>query len=485
MTEKINFDKYEAIIGLEVHIQLLTQSKAFSSDKNEFGDRPNTNVSPISLGHPGTLPVINEKMFEYAIKLGLACKANINLYNEFARKNYFYADLPKGYQITQHTTPICTGGYIPIEVDGSTKHINLTRIHMEEDSGKSIHDQDPFYTLIDLNRAGTPLLEIVSEPDFRSGKEAHAYLSELRKLVRYLEISDGNMEEGSLRCDANISVRPKGVNYFGTRTEVKNLNSFSHVEHAINYEIKRQIELIENGGKVTQETRGYDPVKNITFVMRTKEEAEDYRYFPEPDITPITLHESYIQTVEQQMPPLPNELRLKYINEYKLSDYDSRVITENKHLAIYFEEIIKHTKNYKSAANWLMVQIKAYLNQNAMEIEDFPLLPNQIAEIINMVDKGEITHNIASKIIFTEMIKNPNTTPQQIAKDKNLIVKSDEKELEQIIKTVLDKYPNKVQEYRKGKKGLIGLFMGEVMKATGGKANPKETNKLLNKLLNQ
>ncbi len=484
MNEDI-FSKYEAVIGLEVHIQLLTRSKAFSADKNEFGDMPNTNVSPITLGHPGTLPVINEKMFEFAVRLGLACQSTINLYNEFARKNYFYADLPKGYQITQHTTPICTGGHITIEMDGKEKKINLIRIHMEEDSGKSIHDQDPFNTLIDLNRAGTPLLEIVSAPDFRSGKEAHAYLAELRKLVRYLEISDGNMEEGSLRCDANISVRPKGANYFGTRTEVKNLNSFSHVEQAINYEIKRQIEQIENGGEVVQETRGYDPVKGITFVMRTKEEAEDYRYFPEPDLMPVTLSEAYIHEISQQMPPLPGELKKKYISEYGLSEYDSKVITESKGIALYFEELIKHTSNYKAAANWLMVNIKSYLNQNAMEITDFPVKPVQIAEMIKMIDEGKITHNIASKIIFAELIKHPDKTPAQIAEEQDLTIKSDASELRQIIEQVLAQYPGKVEEYRKGKRGLIGLFMGEVMKATKGKANPKEANKLLNELLNK
>ncbi len=484
MAEDI-YSIYEAIIGLEVHIQLLTKSKAFSSDKNEFGDIPNTNVSPVSLGHPGTLPVVNEKMFEFAVRLGLACKANINLYNEFARKNYFYADLPKGYQITQQTTPICAGGYIPIEIDGQEKNINLTRIHMEEDSGKSIHDQDPFNTLIDLNRAGTPLLEIVSEPDFRSGKEAHLYLAELRKLVRYLEISDGNMEEGSLRCDANISVRPKGANYFGTRTEVKNLNSFSHVEQAINYEIKRQIKLIENGGKVVQETRGYDPVKGVTFVMRTKEEAEDYRYFPEPDLMPVMLEQGYIEDVRKELPPLPNELRKKYIEQYGLSDYDSRVITENKHIALYFEELLSLTRNYKAAANWVMVNIKSYLNQNAVEIQDFPVKPEQIAEMIAMIDKGEITHNIASKIIFPELIKKPGKTPSQIAEEQNLMVENDTNEMKQIIEGVLAKFPAKVEEYKKGKKGLIGLFMGEIMKATRGKANPREANKILNKLLNK
>jgi len=484
MIEKV-FSKYEAVIGLEVHIQLSTRSKAFSSDINEFGDVPNTNVSPITLGHPGTLPVVNEKMFEYAIKLGLACNSKINLYNEFARKNYFYADLPKGYQITQHTTPICTGGYITIEIDGKEKKISLIRIHIEEDSGKSIHDQDPFNTLIDLNRAGTPLLEIVSAPDFRSGREAYVYLAELRKLVRYLEISDGNMEEGSLRCDANISIRPKGAGYLGTRTEVKNLNSFSHVEKAIDYEIKRQIELLENGDEVIQETRGYDPVLNKTFVMRTKEEAEDYRYFPEPDLMPITLTDNFIKKLNEQMPPLPRELRKKYILEYRLNEYDSKILTESKSIALFYEKIVRYTKNYKSAANWLMGNIKSYLNQNAIEIDEFPISPKKIAELINLVDNGKITHNIASKIVFFELIKNPDKAPLEIVEEQNLVIKSDQAELKQIIEKVLAKYPNKVEEYKKGKKGLIGLFVGEVMRETKGKADPKEVNKLLNKFLNK
>jgi len=480
-----DYNKYEAVIGLEVHIQLLTESKAFSSDTNAFGERPNTNVSPVSLGHPGTLPRINTKQIEYAVRLGLAVGADINKYNEFARKNYFYPDLPKGYQITQDTTPICTNGAITINIDGQEKQIHLTRIHMEEDSGKSIHDQDPFNTLVDLNRAGVPLLEIVSEPEIRSGDEAQQYLQEVRRLIRYLDISDGNMEEGSMRCDANISVRLRGTEAFGTRAEVKNMNSFSHVKQAINYEIKRQIDLIEQGGTVVQETRGFNPLDSSTFSMRSKEAANDYRYFPEPDLPPHIIEETYIDSINAKMPPLPNALKRKYIEELGLSEYDSSLLVDNKAIALYFEEMITYTKNYKSAANWLMGPVKSYLNQQAISISDFPVSAKHIATLIALIDSEKITNTMATQQVFPAMLNTPEKSPQKLAEELNLIVENDVVTLKAMINEVLNNYPEKVQAYKNGQKGLMGLFMGEVMKLSKGKANPKETTKLLNQLLNQ
>jgi aspartyl-tRNA(Asn)/glutamyl-tRNA(Gln) amidotransferase subunit B len=367
-------DKYEVVIGLEVHAQMLTKTKAYSNDVNEYGSAPNSNISAVTLGHPGTLPVMNKKTIEFAIKLGLACDAHIAPAQHFARKNYFYPDLPKGYQITQDTTPICTGGNIIVRTeDGSEKSIGLTRIHMEEDAGKSIHDVDVYDTLVDLNRAGTPLLEIVSEPDIRSSIEAYNYLTEVRKLVRYLDICDGNMEEGSLRCDANISVRLKGVAEFGTKVEVKNMNSIRNVQRAIEFEIQRQIEVLENGGTLSQETRAFDALKGITISMRSKEAANDYRYFPEPDLPPISITKEQIEAVSREMPALPRVLFQRYTNEYGLSEYDAYNITDNKGIALYYEAILAHTKNYKAAANWLMGDVKSYLNEFGIDMEKFPL----------------------------------------------------------------------------------------------------------------
>jgi len=480
----INYDNYEAVIGLEVHTQLLTKSKAYSSDSTQYGATPNSNVSVISMGHPGTLPRINKRMIENAVRLGVAVKANVNYFNGYARKNYFYTDLPKGYQITQDTTPVCNGGFITIKTkSGEEKNIGLIRIHMEEDSGKSIHDQDPFNTLIDLNRAGVPLLEIVSKPDIRNADEAYAYLAEIRRIVRYLEISDGNMEEGSLRCDANISVKPKGSKKYGTRTEVKNMNSLSNVKRAIDYEIKRQIERIENGEKVTQETRSYDAVKDITFAMRTKEEANDYRYFPEPDLPPVLITDEYIEKIRSLLPPLPNELYKKYVNELKLTDYDASNLTEDKSIALYFDELIKHTQHYKAAANWMMGAIKSYLNDNAVAIEQFPIPPEKIAEVIALVQENMVSNSVAEQQIFPEMIKAPEQSPEDIAQTHNLIQVGDENEIAGYVEQAIAKYPEKVKEYRAGKKGLAGMFMGEVMKLSKGKVDPKKANKLVKKYL--
>ncbi len=477
-------NKYEAVIGLEVHAQMLTKSKAYSSDINEYGAHPNTNVSVITLGHPGTLPKMNKKTIEYAIKLGLACGCDIAPEQYFARKNYFYPDLPKGYQITQDKTPICTGGSIHIQLeDGSDKYIGLTRIHMEEDAGKSIHDVDVFDTLVDLNRAGVPLLEIVSEPDIRSSQEAYSYLTEVRKLVRYLDICDGNMEEGSLRCDANISVRLKGAPEFGTKVEVKNMNSIRNVQRAIEFEIKRQIEALENGEELTQETRSYDALKNLTISMRSKEAANDYRYFPEPDLQPLVMDNAQIAAIKAEMPALPRELFLKYTKELGLSEYDAYNLTDNKGIALYYEGIVAHTKNYKQAANWMMGDIKSYLNEFGVEIDEFPLKPEQIASLIALIEEGKISTSVASQKIFPAFVKNPSTSPLALAEEMNLIQDSNEDAILGFINEVIKQHPSEVERYRNGEKQLVGFFMGQLMKVSKGKADPKAANELMRKTL--
>jgi aspartyl-tRNA(Asn)/glutamyl-tRNA(Gln) amidotransferase subunit B len=476
-------DKYEVVIGLEVHAQMLTKTKAYSNDVNEYGSAPNSNISVVTLGHPGTLPVMNKKTIEFAIKLGLACDAHIAPAQHFARKNYFYPDLPKGYQITQDTTPICTGGTIVIRTDdGTEKSIGLTRIHMEEDAGKSIHDVDVYDTLVDLNRAGTPLLEIVSEPDMRSSMEAYNYLTEVRKLVRYLDICDGNMEEGSLRCDANVSVRLVGVSEFGTKVEVKNMNSIRNVQRAIEFEIIRQIEVLEEGGSLSQETRAFDALKGITISMRSKEAANDYRYFPEPDLPPITITKEQIETVAQEMPALPRALFQRYTKEYGLSEYDAYNITDNKGIALYYESILAHTKNYKSAANWLMGDIKSYLNEYGIEMDKFPLKPLVIAELIHLVEEGKVSSSVASQNIFPALFET-DESPLKVAERLNLIQNSDEDALKGFILKVFELNPDEVARYRGGEKQLTGFFMGQLMKVSQGKADPKLANGLLRQLL--
>lgn len=480
------YEQYETVVGLEIHAQLSTNSKAYASDSAGFGDDPNTNISAITLGHPGTLPMVNERVIEFAVKMGLATNCQIRLENQYARKNYFYADLPKGYQITQDTTPICYDGYIDLKLkDGSIKRVCITRIHMEEDAGKSIHDQDIYDSLIDLNRAGVPLIEIVSEPDIRSSEEAGAYITEIRKLLRYLEICDGNMEEGSLRCDANISVRKKGSKEFGNRCEVKNLNSIRNVQRAIEYEVKRQIDEIEAGRKIDQNTLNYDAVSGTTSLLRSKEMANDYRYFPEPDLPPVHLTNQYIHNIEEQMPLLPEQLFDKFTNEYKLSEYDANVILEQKEIALYFLDLCNHNKNYKAAANWLMGPVKSYLNEQAIEITKFPLSAAQISEIIVLVDEGKINNTVANQQVFTAMLNSTNKKAIDIATELNLIISNNDDELMAFIQEVMNKYPDKVAEYKSGKKGLLGLFMGEVMKLAKGKLDPKSANKLLMEALDK
>lgn len=470
---------YEVVIGLEVHAQLATASKAFCSDSASFGAKPNRHVSPVSLGHPGTLPFINKKHIEFAVKLGLATHCQIRNYNFFDRKNYFYPDLPKGYQITQDAAAICYDGFVAIKTASGQKNIRLNRIHMEEDAGKSIHDLDAANTLIDLNRAGVPLLEIVSEPDLRSGEEAHAFLSEIRRLVRFLGICDGNMEEGSLRCDANISVRKKGETEYGTRCEVKNLNSIKNVQKAIEFEAARQIKLLELGEIIEQNTLNFDADTGCTSVLRSKEMANDYRYFPEPDLPPIVLTEAYIEEIRKSLPELPEALYEKYTNQLGLSDYDASVLTADQELVYYFEELIKETTNYKAAAHWMMGSIKSYLNTNAVFIGDFLVKPKVIAELIKLVDEGKISITVATHQLFQELVRNPQKSATETATGLNLFIDRNEEKLDLIIDQVLQLHPQKVSEYKKGKKGILGMFMGEVMKLSKGKIDPKTANRVL------
>ena len=483
--EKEVRDKYEAVIGLEVHAQMLTKTKAYSNDVNEYGAQVNTNISAITLGHPGTLPKMNSKTIDFAIRLGIACGCDIAREQHFARKNYFYPDLPKGYQITQDTTPICTGGSIVIRTEeNQEKKINITRIHMEEDAGKSIHDVDVYDTLVDLNRAGTPLLEIVSEPEMRSSQEAYNYVSEIRKLVRYLDICDGNMEEGSLRCDANISVRIKGQDAFGTKVEVKNMNSIRNVQRAIEFEIIRQIEVLESGGKLSQETRGFDALKGITISMRSKEAANDYRYFPEPDLQPLFIKQEQIDEIKKDMPTLPRALFEKYTREFGLSEYDAYNLTDNKGIALYYEELICHTKNYKAAANWIMGDIKSYLNEFGKEIDEFPLNTERISSLIKLIDEGKISSSIASQKIFPEMLKSEEPA-LLIAEKLNLIQDSSEDTLKNFILKVFQENKAEVERYKAGEKQLTGFFMGKLMQISNGKADPKIANSLLRQMLEQ
>lgn len=478
--------KYQAVIGLEVHAQMLTKTKAYSNDVNEYGATPNTNVSVITLGHPGTLPRMNKQTIQYAIRLGLACESNIAPEQHFARKNYFYPDLPKGYQITQDTTPICTEGQIIIkDEDGKEKSIGITRIHMEEDAGKSMHDVDLYDTLVDLNRAGVPLLEIVSEPDLRSSQEAYNYVSEVRRLVRYLEICDGNMEEGSLRCDANISVMKTDATEFGTKVEVKNMNSIRNVQKAIEFEITRQIEAIEAGETIAQETRSFDALKGITISMRSKEAANDYRYFPEPDLLPITVTQEQIEAVRSNMPPLPRELYLKYINEFGLSDYDAANLTDNKDIALFYEEIIEHTKNYKGAANWVMGGIKSYLNNRGLEISEFPIPAKNIASLIQIIDDSKISSSAASQKVFPAMLEAPEKDPLKIAEALNVLQDSNEDAILTFIDEVIKQHPDEVARYKDGEKQLVGFFMGQLMRASKGQADPKVANGLMRKRLEE
>ena len=483
MTLEQALEKYEVVIGLEIHAQLKTKTKAYSADPNEFGSVPNTNISPISLGHPGTLPKLNKEVINHAIKLGLSCHCDITREMHFDRKNYFYADLPKGYQITQDKTPVCRNGYVLIKDNqGKEKKIELTRIHMEEDSGKSTHDQDPFDTLVDLNRAGVPLLEIVTEPVIKNAVEAYNYITEVRKLLRYLDVCDGNMEEGSMRCDVNISIMPIGSKTFGNRVEVKNMNSIRNVARAIEYEIVRHAEILESGGDIYVETRNFDAPSGKTVGMRSKEAAHDYRYFPEPDLGGITIEQDYINYIESLLPPLPNDLYKKYINELGLSDYDATNIVDNRDVALYYEEIIKQTSQYKTAANWLMGGVKSFLNLQSIEIKDFEIPPIHIAQLIQLIDSGKINNNIAKEKVFPAMLENPKITPEDLAIKNEWIIQGESLDMESIVREVFANNPSETERFKNGEKKLTGFFMGLVMKASKGKADPKTTTQLINKI---
>lgn len=477
------YDQYETVIGLEIHLQLATQSKAFCGDDITFGAEPNTHISAISMAHPGTLPRLNKKQVEYAVRLGLALGCEINKRNCFDRKNYFYLDLPKGYQITQDRRPVCVGGGLEINSGEGKKYIRLHHIHMEEDAGKSIHDLHPAHSLIDLNRAGTPLLEIVTEPDFRSGEEVEAFMMAMRQLARYLEISDGNMQEGSMRCDVNVSVRRKGETEFGERCEVKNVNSMKFAKQAINYESQRQIDLIENGGAVKRSTLNFNPTTGVTSPMRDKEDAHDYRYFPDPDLPPVVLSEKEINDIKAAMPPLPNELFKKLNTEYNLTEYNSNILTSEKSTALFYLALIKETPHYKSAANLIINKINPFLSEKNISLNEFPISKKQLAAFIQLIEDKKVTSSIAYQRLFPALFEQPEKNVLELATELNLIQSADEGFLDKIVDEVLSKNPDKVKAYQKGKKGLIGFFMGQVMRASKGKAEPKATNDLLVKKL--
>jgi aspartyl-tRNA(Asn)/glutamyl-tRNA(Gln) amidotransferase subunit B len=474
----IAHEKYEAVIGLEVHAQLLTESKAFAPVSTEFGGAPNTQVTPLCLGHPGTLPVLNENLVRYTIKMGMATNCKVAEKSIFARKNYFYPDLPKGYQISQYETPVCYDGEIHIEMEDYEKTIGLTRIHMEEDAGKSIHDQDPRNTLVDLNRAGVPLIEIVSEPDMRTPQEAYAYLTKIKQIVQYLEICDGNMEEGSLRCDANVSVRPRGQKELGTRTELKNMNSFRNVERAIQFEIERQIELIEAGGEVVQQTLLWDAGRMETRQMRSKEEAHDYRYFPEPDIPPVVITQVMLDEIKSELPEMPDTRLQRFINELQLNEEDARTLTENRGLADYYEETLQHLNEPKAVANVIMTEVLRVLNEESISISDFKITSNRLAELISLKHDDKINSS-AMQQIFNEMLENGKSSAEELAKEMNLIQVSDTGFIEPIIDEVIDQNPDEVKRFREGKKQLIGFFIGKVMQRSKGKANPKQVREII------
>ncbi len=486
------FDSYELVVGLEVHAQLLTASKLFCGDSSSFGAAPNTHISPITMAHPGTLPMLNKEAVRAAIKMGLACHCAITELNYFARKNYFYPDLPKGYQISQHTTPICVGGYVAIKSGEGNINVELNRIHIEEDAGKSSHDIDPDYTCVDLNRAGVALIEMVTEPCIHSADDAYAYLTEVRKIVRYLGVCDGNMEEGSMRCDANISIRKKGDSKLGTKVEVKNLNSIRNVKRAIEYEFKRLVNLVEAGEPIIQQTRSFDANNGTTFALRTKEEANDYRYFPDPDLTPFVVTDTLLEEIKSQMPELPEAKVMRYVSEMGLPEYDARVLADDKAFSEYFESIIRELEGgssdqlqlrYKQASNWMMGPIKSYLNDAGIEASQVSISPKAIAGVIVLIEQGLLNFSSASSKLFQGLLEAPHTEPLELAKQLQLIQDSNEDSIEQWVESVLNAMPDKVAEFKKGKKGLIGLFVGEVKKLSKGKADPKVTNDILLKKL--
>jgi aspartyl-tRNA(Asn)/glutamyl-tRNA(Gln) amidotransferase subunit B len=472
---------YEAIIGLEVHAQLLTKTKIFCGCSTEFGAPPNTHTCPVCLGMPGVLPVLNRKVVDYTIRMALATNCIIARESRFARKNYFYPDLPKGYQISQYELPIAEHGHVFIEVNGKRSRIGITRIHMEEDAGKLIHYPYRPVSVVDFNRTGVPLIEIVSEPDMRTPEEAGAYLRQLRAILRYLEICDGNMEEGSFRCDANVSVRPAGTNTFGTRTELKNMNSFKHVENALAYEIRRQEAVIEDGGKVVQETRLWDPAKGVSVSMRGKEEAHDYRYFPDPDLLPLVIDEGWVEEIRSTLPELPDAKKARFIQDYGLPSYDAGVLTSSGALADYFEACAKFFPEPKTVSNWIMGSLLATLKAENKTIEQSPVSPERLAELLRLIDSGIISGKIA-KTVFDEMASSGNA-PETIIREKGLVQITNVDAIAKVVKQVLSEHPEEVSAYNEGKSKLFGFFVGQVMKATRGKANPKMVNEILKGML--
>ena len=467
---------WECVIGLEAHVQLSTETKLFSRASTSFGEEPNTNVNLVDCGLPGVLPTVNKNAFYKAIRFGLAVDAEINQTSLFDRKNYFYPDLPKGYQITQMELPIVSGGKVEIEIEGAKKIINLTRAHLEEDAGKSIHE-GMAGTGVDLNRAGTPLLEIVSEPEISSAKEAVAYMKALHQIVTFLDVSDGNMSQGSLRCDANVSVRKKGDKELGTRTEIKNINSFRFIEKAINYEIERQIDVIESGESVTQETRLYDSIKNETRPMRSKEFANDYRYFPDPDLLPVMISDEEIEEIKAAFPEMPKDKFIRYQSEFKIPENDAQIISSSKNLATFFEECMENAKDSKLLSNLLIGDISSLLNKENIEITDSKLSTKNVSELVNLVSEGIISGKIAKTVL--EETWDSGLSPIEIVESSGLKQIDDDDEIERIIDQIISEHPDQVSAYKGGKDKLFGFFVGQIMKATQGKANPASANKIL------
>jgi len=473
--------EFETVIGLEVHAQMLTDTKIFCNCSTKFGSAPNSHACPVCLGMPGVLPVLNKKVVEYGMKMALATNCTINPSNSFARKNYFYPDLPKGYQISQYAYPLAEHGHILIETNGEQKKIGITRIHMEEDAGKLIHDENNPSSYVDLNRTGVPLIEIVGEPDIRSPEEAVEYLKRLHEILVYLEICDGNMEEGSFRCDANVSIRPVGQKEFGTRTELKNMNSFRNVQRALEYEVKRQQYLVENGQKIIQETRLWDDAQGVTNSMRSKEEAHDYRYFPDPDLVPVMVDEAWVAGIRTQMPELPLAKRERFVKEYQIPAYDAGVLTADKALALYYEDVVKLCEKPKQASNWVMGDVLRFLNDEKRDIRQCPITAKSLADMIILIEEGAISGKMAKEVI-SDMYAT-GKPPQDIIKEKGLVQITDEGALAKTIAAIIEANPNQLKDYRGGKEKLFGFFVGQVMKATQGKANPQLVNDLLKKML--
>ncbi|GJM29509.1 MAG: aspartyl/glutamyl-tRNA(Asn/Gln) amidotransferase subunit B [Cyclobacteriaceae bacterium] len=475
--------KYQPVIGLEVHIQLLTKSKLFARDANQFGDEPNTNISAITLAHPGTLPKINQKALELAIIMGLACGSEISQYLIFDRKNYFYPDLPKGFQLTQDRTPICVGGSITVTTSKGMRVIELNRIHLEEDAGKSFHPSHSKDSLVDFNRAGTPLIELVTEPVIHNSEEAFQLLSEIRKLVTFLNICDGNMEQGSLRCDCNVSVRLKGATELGKKVEIKNMNSVRNVRRAIEKEVQRQVSEIELGHEIISETRSFDEKSGGSSSMRTKEEVNDYRYFPEPDLSPVSISDQWIEKIRQSMPVLPAELKKQLEERYSFSSEDALFLTDSVETFNFFSAAVTHSSNPESILNWMKGPIQSYLKDQGFSVNELPLTPIQVSELAD-ITASKISFSVAAQKILPELLKVPNSTPKAVAERLGLLEDHNEDHLEPIVLDILDSFPDKVAAYRKGKKGLIGFFMGQLMKKTESKVDPRIANELLSKHLN-